>query len=112
MPLNNDILIPGIEAWQAATLVNGWVNTTSNYSPAGFYKDPFERVYVRGVIANGTNSLIFTLPVGYRPLLFRILFNTVSASGLARVDVYTNGQIHLVGGANTGLTLDGLSFRI
>ncbi|MBD1836135.1 hypothetical protein H6F61_26485 [Cyanobacteria bacterium FACHB-472] len=113
MGINNDVaLIPSLEDWQAPALQNGWVNTTTNYSPAGFYKDPFNIVHIRGIVSAGTTSLIFTLPLNYRPPTYRYLFNTVANSAIARIDIYTNGQVHLVAGSNVGLALDGILFRV
>jgi hypothetical protein len=47
---------------------NGWVNANTGEPPLQFTKDPFGRVHLRGHITTGASgSVIFTLPVGYRP---------------------------------------------
>jgi hypothetical protein len=54
---------PGEPAFQ-----NSWVNQDpTNFFPAGFAKDAFGVVHLRGLVNAGTSSAIFQLPVGYRP---------------------------------------------
>ncbi len=105
------------EAWTAATLVNSWVNFGSGYNTAAFFKDPIGIVHLRGLIKGGTTTagtLLFTLPAGYRPAATEY-FNVQAISGstyvIGRVDVFSNGQVQFQTGANTALSLDGLTFR-
>ena len=64
------------EAWQiinpvggaAPALVNGWVDYGGAYPPASFRKTPDGRVQLRGMVKSGTTAVVFTLPVGYRPV--------------------------------------------
>lgn len=68
--LNFEAIVKALttEDWAAPTLVNSWANLGGGASPAGYYKDGFGRVFVRGRIVGGTTgSVAFTLPVGYRP---------------------------------------------
>lgn len=112
----DDIASP---TWTAPTLLNSWVNYGSdgagnNYSPAGYYKDQFGRVYLRGMIRSGTatsETVLFTLPTGFRPG-FRILFDTQSDSILGRVDVLPNGEVRILVGTTNWITLEGLSFAV
>ena len=100
-----------VEDWQAPTFVNSWANV-SGYE-AGYYKDPWGRVYLKGVLGTGTSGTVaFTLPVGYRPsesLLFPAL--QTSATAGAYVDVNTDGTVNLV---RTGTTIfiNNVSFRV
>ena len=92
---------------------NSWVNYGSGFESAGFYKDPFGRVHLKGMVDNGTdNATVFTLPEGYRPAL-RELFVTQISTGSSRIDVTTAGVVStLSAGAHTWLTLSGISFRV
>jgi hypothetical protein len=112
------------EAWIAPTLVNSWakvLNTPAN-EPAGFYKDEFGIVRLRGWLANGTAGSVFTLPVGYRPPLSSIhiargqvnsnflSFLGISVSSAGTVFVVTNNG---VGDGDTvqAVSLSGITFR-
>jgi hypothetical protein len=91
---------------------NSWVNyAVGSFLAAGFYKDPWGRVHLQGLVANGAApiSTIFTLPGGYRPQ-YGTLF-VAYANGLGRVDVGANGAVQLVNGSTAFVQLDGLSFR-
>lgn len=56
------------EDWIAPTLMNGWTNQVpAAYAPAGYFKDEFGIVHLRGYLTEGVSSVIFQLPVGYRP---------------------------------------------
>jgi hypothetical protein len=66
---------PGLaqpEPWHevgAAGLQNSWANVdATNDTTAGFYKDPFGVVRLKGLLDGGANdTVVFTLPAGYRP---------------------------------------------
>ena len=56
------------EAWIAPTLLNGWVNLGGSYPTVGYMKDSMGFVHLKGMVKGGVNStIIFVLPVGYRP---------------------------------------------
>lgn len=57
------------ESWSNVTFINGWSNyETGSYDSCQFRKVG-DMVNIRGFIKGGTsNSVVFTLPVGYRPL--------------------------------------------
>jgi len=54
----------------APGLLHSWANlNTALYSPAGYYKDPFGRVWLRGALKSGIlGQSAFVLPEGYRPI--------------------------------------------
>jgi len=110
----------GHPAWIAPTLLNGWSNYGSGYDVSGFYKDQFNRVWLRGLIANSgtpvSDSVIFIMPTGYNPQ-YRALNTVTISQGNGRVDVDTSGNVrwlgHVdnVGGSVVGwLSLSGVSF--
>lgn len=94
-----------------------WANTTSSTdAPAAFYKDPFNRVHIKGAIRNGTNGeSAWTLPAGYRPeetLTFSVTQS--SAAEGAWVVIASSGTVIIIHSGATGSTpvyLDNISFR-
>lgn len=98
---------------------NGWVDYSAgtavgDYTGAGFKKIGGV-VHLRGLIKNGTNATIFTLPVGYRPGLDNhgrghLLFDAMS-NGQGRVDIYNDGEVRALSPTTSAwLTLNGISF--
>ena len=88
------------EAWQNATLVNGWSNFGSGYTTAQYYKDKEGVIHVKGVVVGGS-GVIFNLPAGYRPNDIRIMAGQSDDAGQGtsvRIDVKPNGDVTL---ANT-----------
>lgn len=106
------VLMQSQPAFAAPTFQNGWVNyDTSTYNIAGFYRDALNRVYLRGLVRNGTvSTAIFTLPAGFRPDR-ECIFAVISNSTIGRVDVYPSGQVRAeTPSNNTYVSLDGISF--
>lgn len=106
-----------IEDWRTPALENSWVNYDNGvtYNTAGYYKDPFGIVHLKGLVATGTlYTTIFTLPEGYRPIKrhVREVNNYNGATYVhGRVDITATGAVTHVSGSNAQLSLDGLSFR-
>jgi hypothetical protein len=105
------------EPWQIPSLNGGWSNLGSAFAGAGFYKDKEERVHLRGLL-NTTNSIaggsiIFVLPVGYRPSTSKTLTFSVSNNGpgLGRINIDENGNVVVVDGVTGWFSLCDISFR-
>jgi hypothetical protein len=103
------------EAWIAPTLLAGWVNYGAPYDNAGYRKEPTGLVRLRGVIKNGTianGTVLFNLPVGYRPSAQRSIPSYQGgADDAIRLEVATNGDVSATGLANNfNLLLDGVVF--
>lgn len=100
---------------ETANLINGWVNYSSEYEAAGYWKDAQGNVHISGLIKNGAmaaNTVIFTLIDGYRPKL-ALRASVTSGSSICAIDVLPNGDVKIVSGASTEwLSLSGISFRI
>ncbi len=98
-------------AFTAPTLLNSWVNFGGAVqAPSGFYKSTTGRVYLRGLVKDGTVALpVFTLPAGSRPA-FRELFAVDNAGVFGSVYVDQNGDVVLGAGGNAYLSLAGISF--
>lgn len=100
-----------VEGFIAPTLINSWVNYGAPYNPAGYYKDPFGTVHLRGILKNGVVvQPSFVLPAGYRPGN-HCQFATVSNNALGIVEVQSGGNVTLAVGSNVDFRLDGMTFR-
>lgn len=114
---------PTALTWTSATLSAPWgnfdtypCNTTNGYNCAGYTKTADGTVMLRGLVkttGDPTNSTIFNLPVGYRPLQQNYFL--VGAGGqTARVNVFPNGNVVLVsygtGGNSNYVSLDSINF--
>lgn len=103
--------LPAVEGWIAPTLLNSWVNYGAPYDNAGYYKDPFGIVRLRGVVKSGTTpNAIFTLPAGYRPANNKLM-PIVSNALFGAVSIASNGDVLSSIGSNVYFTLDGVTFR-
>ena len=106
------------EAFQNLTLQNGWF---TYFATPQFYKDKEGRVHLKGSMSSGTgtaNTVLFTLPVGYRPLANEELLFQVPNYGLpnlytAHLKIKSNGEVIILNYniGNFSLGLDGISFR-
>lgn len=103
-----------IGATNAPAFQNSWVNFGTPYQDVGFYIDPFERVWLRGSMKNGTLSVVaFNVPPEYRPAN-DLIYSSIDGTGTpsARVRVYANGNIVVTTGNTSQIGLDGISWRI
>lgn len=97
--------------WTASALLNSWSNFGGTTAPAGYYKDEFGVVRLRGFLNGGTlNTPIFTLPVGYRPLN-DVNQPVVSNDSFGKVLVDTSGNVMLAIGSNNYVDLSPISFQ-
>lgn len=92
----------------APTLINSWVNYGSGFNIAGYIKDIFGFVHLRGLVRNGSGA-IFTLPAGYRPA-YRQLCAVQSWDNIGRCDVTTGGNVTMAVGSNGWFSLDTVIF--
>ncbi len=105
------------EAWIPLQPYNpGWAPYGQGWGPPAYFKDSHGIVRLSGLVSGPGNGNVsgspfsMLLPLGYRPQ-FNTLLTSYCANGLARVDVYPNGNIHVVTGFYAWNSLDGLSFR-
>lgn len=106
------------ENWIDATLVNGWVNAGGIDNNAGYFKDEFSIVYLKGNIKTGTTTratTLFTLPTGYIPsknIIYPVRSYNGTSEMLGVILVNTLGQVQILAGFNYSLSLDGVLFRV
>lgn len=95
---------------------NNW-GSLAGFGPVGFYKDGVH-VYLMGVTQNSgdpaANSVVFTLPVGYRPAATRLIQSLSNAAANTFIQINTNGEVLVVSnlGASGAVYFDGLFFRL
>ena len=79
--------------WITATLLNNYTHyDTSQYGPVR-YRKIGNIVNIQGITTqNVANSVIFTLPVGYRPPN-QIIICAQNANSVARLDIKQNGDV-------------------
>lgn len=104
-------LVVKVGAANAPAFANSWAAYSASQPPA-FYRDPFGRVWLQGMLKSGTvGSPAFTLPPGYRPAYQQTL-DTISNSAQGRVDISLGGDVTPTSPSNNAwVSLDGLSFR-
>lgn len=102
------------DAYTAPSLLNSWVNFHANWSPAGFFKDKFGIVHLRGMVKSGTSAtaVIFALPVGYRPAYGKN-FGSVANNVFCSIEVAAAGNVTAVAGGSTAAwtSINGITFR-
>jgi hypothetical protein len=98
------------EAWIAPTLLNSWANLGGDYPPAGYYKDNFGIVHLRGMVDSGVAADIFLLPVGYRPT-YSETFSVISNNAFGRIKVNSTGYVTGIVYDPTYVSLDGITFK-
>jgi hypothetical protein len=99
--------------YAALTLENSWVNYGSPYQVAGVSRNNFGRVFLEGLVKDGTYSdgtTITTLAEAYRPAVSRTVRFVPYMSGstrlVAHLIVWDTGEIKLYGATgNTWLSL-------
>lgn len=92
---------------------NSWVNfDTGTHTKAAFRRDQFGRIWLKGFIKSGTiNAVAYTLPVGFRPSPSNWNSSGKKAETNAeRIEIDTSGNVSVLAGDNTYVSLDGINF--
>lgn len=94
-----------------AAFSGSWVNFGGTNESAQYYKDPWGRVFLGGVVKSGTiGTTIFILPPGYRPEEAKI-FAVASNGAFGICTVNPSGSVVATAGSNIYFSLSGISFR-
>lgn len=106
---NHDLSIT--PSWTAPTFAAGWTNYGGGFNAAGYYKDKFGFVHLKGLVkrTSGSSVAIFTLPSGFRPI-GRMLYVVRTDTGAGRIDILNDGDVRLESGGVAYVQLDGLYF--
>ena len=102
--------------WIEPSLLNGWYNRTDDpYPPISFTKDAMGFIHIRGCVRGGTyanNTIIFTLPEGYRTGYYEtFVVSGNSSTQTAVISIRTDGTVrvfYLTG--NSFLHFSGITF--
>lgn len=104
--------------WVDATIsLSGWTSQGATENPLGFFKDRDGTVHIRGRVA-GTpataGSVLFTLPVGFRPTIkdYQVsLFGAVSyVRGEVIILINATGNVSILTNNTTNIELNSLTF--
>jgi len=94
---------------EAADFTHGWSHKGAPYLAAAARRGN-GRVHLEGVVAGGTvGQPMFILPEPFRPLA-TVRFLVDAGGTPAALEVNTGGQITVLGGSNTAVCLDGVTF--
>lgn len=97
-------------SWIAPTLTNAWANNGAPYAAAGYFKDIFSIVRLKGLVKNGVAANIFTLPIEYCPIE-QMVFAVQGAGAYANVEITTAGIVKVTTAIPANVSLDGITFR-
>lgn len=115
----NSIQLPPTEDWHYVgapgepAFQNGWVNYDTLNVQAAFCKDIYGVVHLQGLVKSGTvATVIFTLPVGYRPKesTHHIMAGS-QGDPMTSMHVYSSGEVDHRTGTNAYNDLTGITFR-
>lgn len=99
-----------LETVKAPALTNSWANYGASYANSGYSRTEDGVVSLRGMVSSGTvGAVIFTLPMGYRPVN-QLVFTVITSSGIGRLDIFPNGDVALASGGNEYVSISGISF--
>lgn len=100
-------------AWQVPTLNAPWTNYGDVFAMAAYRKDG-GHVQLRGLVKGGAgNTVIFVLPVSFRPPTQQIYIAASDAIAPTRIDIKTTGEVTLSlpsTGTMGWLSLDAIAF--
>lgn len=122
LTFGNDMIVLGVieaPSWRTIgaggepAFENSWVNFDAPTQQTATFRRIGDRVYVRGLVKNGTNNTMFTLPVGYRPLSNQsVRFVVVANGGYGQVEVNAAGNIVFQAGSNGYVDLSPVQFSV
>lgn len=84
----------GDTGWISPALVNSWLDYGSPYGPHGFRRVG-KTVEMAGLLKNGTNSTMFTLPPGFRSKIYRIAPVMLSTNAATRLNLMDSGTVQV-----------------
>jgi hypothetical protein len=95
-----------------AAFTNSWVNFGGGWANAGYWRDPFGWVRLRGRVKDGSAALsMFTLPPGFRPQVPVLSVNAASLAG-GYIQVLADGTVTpSIGGGGAWISLDNVHFK-
>jgi len=99
------------EQLYAPTYLNSWVDFGGVFHQVKYWKDANGVVHLIGTAkTGGINTVMFNLPVGFRPGS-TLIFSTTSADAFGMLQVQSNGDVLPKIGSSSYFSLDGVSFK-
>lgn len=103
------------DIWKGITLNQYWWHYGGDYSTLVYRMEGCAVVRLRGMIKyrNGTPSIgnvIGTLPPAYRPQFPVNVLVATGGTSVARIEIFTNGNITYMGGYVSYISFDGITF--
>lgn len=98
---------------EVTSFENSWVNYGSTNQTAGYTKDAFGFVHIKGCVKDGSSipTIIFTLPAGYRPSANESFVVETTGGAFGSCFVQTNGTVIASSGGGTSyFWLSGITF--
>ena len=100
--------------WNSLSLASGWSFYNNPFNTPAYFRTSSGVVTLKGLIkkssAIGSNEVIATLPVSYRPSGVLIFSTSTNANVYSQLQIYPNGNITVVKGDAGWLSLDGIQF--
>lgn len=94
-----------------SVFTNGWVNFGGAFLDAGYYKDAFGFVHLRGIIKSGTiGAVAFTLDAGYRPQ-GTSNFSAAGSIVVGVCQITAAGTVNPANGNTSDFSLEGIIFK-
>lgn len=110
LDIPNQTNVGSFQSIRYLSLSNSWVSFGEGHNTLNCYKDDIGTVFISGQIKSGTNNTVITnLPSGYRPQFIES-YIVLAGSGSGRIDIFPNGDVLLVAGSNSIVSLSGISF--
>lgn len=104
---------PFLSGWRDVELLNAWVQFGDAHFSPQYTRTDDGLVLIRGRIKSGTatsGTALFTLPESYRPEKIAGFAVDASPGAHGSVNVQPDGNVVIISGNNTYLTLDGIVF--
>lgn len=113
---NNGVGTVGV--WSNASIsLAGWTSQGASENPLGFFKDRDGTVHLRGRVAGAaaaSGSVLFTLPVGFRPKIKDYQISAFGAVSFVRGEVIflvaSTGNVTILTNNTTNLDLNSVTF--
>lgn len=101
------------EPWITPTLMNGW-NAYAITTPVKYMKNTIGIVEIRGSVKTGTTgTIIFNLPIGYRPSqIIEFVVATNSGTSVCTLVIGTDGNVVAYKAYTTWISLSNINFSV
>jgi hypothetical protein len=91
------------ESWiNVSAFLNSWGNVLGGFPATQYRKNSLGNLELRGAVIGGTSgSIVFNLPVGYRPSAYSSFAVIANGTVIAELDILINGDVKIFGTYST-----------